>query len=425
MSNNIQKIVWVGRFTGPKGEFAEQMLQQVVPHFPDCQFTFVGGPVSETITASAPSNASFSDFVTDINAVYQQNDLVIGAGRVVIEAMRLQKPVIAVGESEYIGPVNQENIARALATNFGDCAPGREFNIAQLKKDIDGLLKGKIRLDTGAYESMLHVFDPEYVHQQVQHIYRIASATRYLKQFREIPVLMYHRVVREPVRDSKFGIYITRDDLDTQLASLKQRGFTALTFSDVLQGQQPDKPVFLTFDDGYQDNHDNLLPLLEKHDMKATVYVLANRELNKNEWDIPKGEPAAPLMDDRMIRTCHGSGRIEIGSHGLNHLHLPELNSAELEQEVANSKAILEDLTGDTIHSFAYPYGDYSDREATQVADAGYDFGIGTVNGPLAMSEDRFRIRRINMFSNTSKVAFWKKTSGFYLRYCKLKGKDF
>jgi hypothetical protein len=61
----------------------------------------------------------------------------------------------------------------------------------------------------------------------------------------------------------------------------------------------------------------------------------------------------------------------------------------------------------------------------TATGSAGYRFGIGTVTGPLRMADDCYRIRRIPIFPGTSRAAFWKKTSGYYLRYRKLKGKDF
>ena len=137
------------------------------------------------------------------------------------------------------------------------------------------------------------------------------------------------------------------------------------------------------------------------------------------------GEPEAPLMDDGEIKRCHDSGYIEIGSHGLNHRHLSQLENEALQQEVIASKNILEHLIGDEIVSFAYPYGDYSDRDVEAVHLAGYQFGIGTVNDPSRIGQDLKRIRRILVFPNISRFSFWKKTSEFYLRYCKFKGKDF
>jgi len=104
---------------------------------------------------------------------------------------------------------------------------------------------------------------------------------------------------------------------------------------------------------------------------------------------------------------------------------LPDLNDDEVRAEFQLSKSNLESLINDKVISFAYPYGDYQKREEILVYKAGYDFAIGTVNGPLKLTDNYYAIRRIQIFPNEDKLSFWKKTSGFYLRLCKLKGKDF
>jgi len=142
-------------------------------------------------------------------------------------------------------------------------------------------------------------------------------------------------------------------------------------------------------------------------------------------WDEKLGEPSANLMNDSQIQECHDSGLVEIASHGLKHQHLPDLNDDEVRAEFQLSKSNLESLINDKVISFAYPYGDYQKREAGLACEVGYDFAIGTVNGPLKITDDYYAIRRIQIFPNEDKLSFWKKTSGFYLRLCKLKGKDF
>lgn len=422
----LNKIAWIGRFTGPKGELARRILQEVVPQFPHVHFTFIGGSADFSIPDGQTSHVSLiSQFVTDIRAEINRHDLIIGAGRVAMEAMRCGKPVIAIGERRYVGLVDQRTIALAKHTNFGDSDWQNDFNLAALTKDLQDILSGNIIPDVSQYPEYLREYDIHHVHKQVMQVYQLAGMDRYLNQFAEIPVLMYHRVVDAPVACSRYNIYVTREEMDWQLAALQRRGFTTTTFRDLWQGEKPRKPVILTFDDGYQDNHDNLLPLLQKYRAKAVIYALGDRGIRDNAWDIPAGEPPAPLMDDAQLRACHDSGLIEIGSHGLRHSHLPTLTDTELQRELQESKYHLERVTNAPILSFAYPYGDYGDREAAAVTQAGYQFGIGTVNGPRRFVEDRFRIRRITMFPRTKPSMFWKKTSGFYLRYCQLKGKDF
>lgn len=419
------RVAWIGRLTGPKGELARRLLREVVPRFPSVEFTFVGGPRDPGLEAQAPPNVRFTGFVDDVAAIMRRQDLVIGGGRVPPEAMRLGRPVIAIGESCYIGPITAESIARARATNFGDCAPPERFVPEQLARDLQSVLTGALRLPIEEYPSYLREYEPEAVHAQVMQVYRQAAIDAYLDGFPELPVLAYHRVVTAPPVGSRFNVYVARDELDRQLAALKRRGYQTVTFRDIAAGRRVRRPVILTFDDGYADNHDNLLPLLERHDARAVVFVLGDRSMRNNAWDMALGDPEVRLMDDTQVRACHASGRIEIGSHGLRHRRLPELDDAELAHELSESKRALEALLGTEVLSFAYPYGDYGDREAEAVRRAGYLFGIGTVSGPVRIGADRYRVRRIPMFPDTGRFAFWKKTSGFYLRYCQLKGKNF
>ncbi|HLF23751.1 MAG TPA: polysaccharide deacetylase family protein, partial [Burkholderiales bacterium] len=419
------RVAWIGRLTGPKGELARALLRDVVPRFPAVEFTLVGGPVDPALAAQAPSNARLVGFIDDVAAVMRAQDVIVGGGRVPLEAMRVGKPVIAVGEGCYVGPITADTIARARATNFGDCAAREPFAPQKLMEDLAALLRGTLKPPVKDYPEFLHEYDPELVYAQVTKVYRDAEIDAYLDRFRELPVLTYHRVVAEPPSESRFNIYVTQAELDRQLGALKARGYETVTFRDIAAGRRARKPVILTFDDGYADNYGQLLPLLERHNAKAVIFALSDRTIRTNAWDAAAGEPQAQLMDDAQLRACHASGRVEIGSHGLAHRHLPQLDDAAAAQEITDSKRALEALVGGEIVSFAYPYGEYGAREVDAVKRAGYMFGIGTVNGPLRIGADRYRIRRITVFPNTGRFGFWKKTSGYYLRYCKLKGKDF
>ena len=419
------ELLWIGRFTGPKGELAEQIIHELAPAFAHVRFIMVGGPLTDALKINLPANVELTGFVENIQPYLQRATGVIGAGRVALEAMQAGKPILAVGENHYHGWISDENIDAAKATNFGDCDKNQPIDINHFKSDIERFLNGQLKLPLENYRDYLADYNPERVYQSVMQVYREAGIDRYLKKYREIPVLTYHRVVMTPPTNSRVNMYVTVDDLEEQILSLKMRGYETVTFKEIADGRCVKKPVIISFDDGYADNYQNLLSLLQKHNARAVIYTLANRQLKNNLWDMKSGEPEWPLMNDKQLQECHDSGLIEIGSHGINHQHLPQLSDQEVQQEIYQSKEILEEVLSSEIVSFAYPYGDYSEREARLVKDAGYLFGIGTVNGPVQAAMDRYRIRRITMFPNTKPMAFRKKTSGWYLRYCKLKGKDF
>lgn len=87
------------------------------------------------------------------------------------------------------------------------------------------------------------------------------------------PVLMYHAV-----GDDCWGeesLFVKPEELEKQLQYLSENGYETIFFEDLSHIEQYEKPVLLTFDDGYDDNAETLLPLLQKYGMKATVFLIA------------------------------------------------------------------------------------------------------------------------------------------------------
>ncbi len=413
----------IGRLTGPKGDIAYQILSKIAPQFPLVKFNIAGGPVSSRFKALASNNVIFYGFVDDVPKVIKGADLVIGAGRVAIEALQLNTPVLAIGEKQYVGILDKNNIAQAQESNFGDCALDEFHDFNQISSDLKDFIQFNLKRED--LSAVVNQYSPANIMPKINQVYSHALADVTFAKKKEVPVLIYHRVVNEKLTDSKFNVYITKEKLDWQIGFLKKQGFNIITFKDLANGIKVKKPIILTFDDGYEDNYLNLLPLLKKHQEKAVIYCLGNRSIQNNIWDEKLGEPSANLMSDCQIQECHNSGLIEIASHGLKHQHLPDLSEAEVKEELESSKSNLEKLINDKVVSFAYPYGDYGKREEILAYESGYDFAIGTVNGPLNLTDNYYAIRRIQIFPSTKKFDFWKKTSGFYLRLCKLKAKDF
>jgi peptidoglycan/xylan/chitin deacetylase (PgdA/CDA1 family) len=413
----------IGRLTGPKGDIAYKILSNIAPKFPEVRFNIAGGPVTKRFEELISDNIKFYGFVNDVPKVINESDLVIGAGRVAVEALQLNTPILAIGEKQYMGILDKSNIKQAQISNFGDCALDEKHDFKKISHDLKCFIESDYQQDD--LSEVVGQYSPEAVLPKINQVYSHALADVTFSEQKEVTVIMYHRVVDIPLINSKFNVYIAKDKLDWQLGNLKKRGFSFVTFKDLANGIKVKKPIILTFDDGYEDNYLNLLPLLKKHNAKAVIYCLGDRSIQSNIWDEKLGEPRANLMSDSQIQECHNSGLVEIASHGLKHQHLPSLNEVDAGKEFKSSKLNLEQLINEKIVSFAYPYGDYGEREEVMAYEAGYDFAIGTVNGPLKLTDNYYAIRRIQIFPNESKIGFWKKTSGFYLRLCKLKGKDF
>lgn len=129
-----------------------------------------------------------------------------------------------------------------------------------------------------------------------------------------LPVLMYHSVCQKAPTDYS----VTPEQLDSDLAWLRNNGFTSVSAEQVInyaygQGELPEKPVLITFDDGFYNNLSLALPLLEKYDMRAVVSIVGRYA---DDY-----APADPHTDSYSYLTWSdiseliASDRIEIGSH--------------------------------------------------------------------------------------------------------------
>ncbi len=418
---NRLRIAFIGRLTGPKGDIAKKLIATVFPHFPNTRFTIVGGPIADGLQALAGANVNFTGWIADLTPLFTRFDLVIASGRTAIEAVYAGVPVLAVGEARCAGFIVRENLAEVQRTNFGDCERGSRIDLMEIVHQLDRFHQG-YRPDTGCYSELLANYSGKHVAAAVEQTYLDARLECRLGR-RALPILCYHRVVPEALPDSKINIHVNREVLDRHLTQLRRRGMTPITFTDLLGDTPlPRRPVMLTFDDGYRDNHEYLLPLLEKHDARAVIFALGDRSIRSNVWDSARGEPAASLMSDTELRACHASGRIEIGSHGLSHRRLGDLSANALEHELVASKSALETLLGIPVHAFAYPYGEWGSREREAVERAGYAFGIATDHGAL-LTHDRYAVARRIIFPGTSSFGFYKKTSRWYPRYRRLLGR--
>ncbi|MEV7780699.1 polysaccharide deacetylase family protein [Kitasatospora sp. NPDC088351] len=139
--------------------------------------------------------------------------------------------------------------------------------------------------------------------------------------------------------------------------------------------------VGLSFDDGYRDFLDQAVPLLADHGFTATVYVVARKMGADNDWD--REGPRKPLMTARQVRAVVDAG-MEVGSHSLTHVALAGLAPERLTAEVAESRSILQDVTGCAVEGFCYPYGSFDPAAVGAVEAAGYTHACAVSPGAAA-----------------------------------------
>jgi peptidoglycan/xylan/chitin deacetylase (PgdA/CDA1 family) len=203
------------------------------------------------------------------------------------------------------------------------------------------------------------------------------------------PVLMYHSV-SPSAQDDPHRIRVHPDRLDRHLTLLRRLGLRGVSLAEVLAAHgrgSASGVVGLTFDDGYRDFVHHAMPVLARHGMTASLYVVAGRLGGQNQWD---PGPRLDLIDADDVRAVAAAGH-EIGSHTLTHLRLPGAPAATLAAEVGESKGVLEEVLQSEVAGFCYPWGAFDEAAAEAARAAGYDHAC--VTGDY-LPGDRFTLPR-------------------------------
>ena len=113
-----------------------------------------------------------------------------------------------------------------------------------------------------------------------------------------VPIFMYHKVGRRPLRARLKGLYVSPGRFARQMEELHYAGFATSALGDLAAGTAtPGRTVVLTFDDGFCNVLENTLPVLAAHGFQATQFLVADFLGKNNEWDLRNGEAPEPLMD--------------------------------------------------------------------------------------------------------------------------------
>ncbi len=195
----------------------------------------------------------------------------------------------------------------------------------------------------------------------------------------EVPVLMYHSI-GSPARSRGYKRFVVAQRVFAdQLDGLLEAGMQTITAGQLAAAGRsgrvddlPDRAVVLTFDDSFADFASEALPALQERRMVATVFVPTAFIGRRAGWLDDIGEGHRTHLDESYLRAVHAAG-IEFGAHSHTHPQLDRLRSPEhLTYEVLRPRQDLEDVLGDRVTTFAYPFGYHSSAVRRAVADAGY-----------------------------------------------------
>ncbi|MBI4789642.1 MAG: polysaccharide deacetylase family protein [Chloroflexi bacterium] len=219
-----------------------------------------------------------------------------------------------------------------------------------------------------------------------------ATATPSQRTIR-VPILMYHYISVPPPDADKYrlDLSVTPAAFQTQMEYLAINGYHPIRLIDLvdylLHGTPlPDKPIVLTFDDGYSDNYANAFPVLKQHNFPATFFVIS-QFVEENRWGY-----ASWAQLDEMVKAG-----MEIGSHTRTHPDLYRRTLAFQTNEIAGSKLLIEERLGTPVLSFSYPSSRYDATTKSVLRSAGYLGAVTETQGTRQSSEKLFELQRIRI----------------------------
>lgn len=268
-------------------------------------------------------------------------------------------------------------------------------------------------------------------------------------------ILGYHRVAEDP--QDPWGLCLAPDVFASQLEVLR-RDFLPVRLKDATPARGESLPVALTFDDGYSDVLTQAVPVLERFEIPATVFVVPGLDAegfwwdrlrglfenpdelpdrlsmevgaNRLEWQRGEGVQAlrrslhrslrqldestrgkqlarlgewagtgssspVPVLDPVQLRDLAQHPLIEIGSHTMSHADLSALDADGLDREIRGSRDRLEEGLGRTIESFSYPHGGLRPAILERIKEAGYRRACSSEGGLVQSGSDAFRLPRL------------------------------
>jgi peptidoglycan/xylan/chitin deacetylase (PgdA/CDA1 family) len=240
----------------------------------------------------------------------------------------------------------------------------------------------------------------------------VLPAARALRRRRSL-ILSYHGVAQSNSRVDPEFLRVPPRAFRGQLDVLLAAGFELVTVADLAArangAEPPAGMVALSFDDGMDDNHANLLPILAEYGVPASVYVTTGLVGEENPW---MGPGTSRMMTADELLDLHAAG-VELGAHTVTHPDLEELSYDECLREMTASRDFLRELTGAPVRTFAYPFCKYG-RDAVRAArDAGF---AAAVTCHWRGSWDPFEMKRVMITGKDGPPSFGLKIWELYGR---------
>ncbi len=224
---------------------------------------------------------------------------------------------------------------------------------------------------------------------------------------RGVPVLMYHAFTDSGEEDR---YVLPKRSFARQMRLLALLRYRTISFEQLGEAMRERRPLprrtfVVTIDDGYRDNFEIAHPILDRHRFTATVFLVSKRIGASNDWGDKGAVSGRPTLSLEQIEAMRAGG-IEFGAHTRTHCRLSEAGEEKIAEQVGGSRHDLGEELGESVDTFAYPYGLYDERVVRATGEAGFLAACTTWVRPARLGDDPLRIPRIEVEGSDSLLRF-------------------
>jgi peptidoglycan/xylan/chitin deacetylase (PgdA/CDA1 family) len=221
-----------------------------------------------------------------------------------------------------------------------------------------------------------------------------------------VPILMYHVIAPPPAGAPFPGLYVTPSEFAAQMHALQAAGWRATTLDELYAYWHggaplgPGKPIVLTFDNGYQSQYTQALPVLRRLGWVADENIQLS--------GLP---PSQGGLGEAEVRGMIAAGW-ELDTQGISHADLVALSAEQLRYQVAVAREQLRARYHVPVNWFCYPSGHYNATVVAEVQAAGFRGSTTVIPGWAHPSDDLYRLHRLRVLGGTSAPALLEQIAG-------------
>lgn len=209
----------------------------------------------------------------------------------------------------------------------------------------------------------------------------------------DVPILMYHYISTPPqgANAVRRDLSVPPERFEAHLGYLREAGYTSVSLRDLVLALTiglplPERPIVLTFDDGYRDAYEDAYPLLQEYGFTGTFFLVTSA-IDQQNPNYLTWEQVAEMS----------AGGMAMEAHGYTHEAMEGRDRDYLIWQMLGSKEAIEARTGETVRFFCYPSGHYDEQAMQVLHELGYWAATTIEFGQEHSSESLFDLHRVRI----------------------------